>query len=111
MSATRGAPAGGSRGWTGSVIVMPPRLAPLASPCPTWPIWAAWRRLRSRAMDHANGRKIATNGIELMVYEAGEHGRPVVLCHGFPELAYSWRHQVQPLADAGHHVIVPDQRG
>jgi pimeloyl-ACP methyl ester carboxylesterase len=54
---------------------------------------------------------IATNGIELRVYEAGPKGNPVVLCHGFPELAYSWRHQIQPLADAGYHVICPDQRG
>jgi len=34
-----------------------------------------------------------------------------VLCHGFPELAFSWRHQMQPLADAGYHVLAPDQRG
>jgi pimeloyl-ACP methyl ester carboxylesterase len=35
----------------------------------------------------------------------------VVLCHGFPELAYSWRHQIPALADAGYHVLAPDQRG
>jgi pimeloyl-ACP methyl ester carboxylesterase len=34
-----------------------------------------------------------------------------VLCHGFPELAYSWRHQMAPLAEAGFHVVAPDQRG
>ncbi len=34
-----------------------------------------------------------------------------MLCHGFPELAFSWRHQLQPLADAGYHVLAPDQRG
>jgi pimeloyl-ACP methyl ester carboxylesterase len=55
-------------------------------------------------------RRIATNGIELQVTEAGE-GFPVVLCHGFPELSYSWRHQIGVLADAGYHVIAPDQRG
>lgn len=54
---------------------------------------------------------VDTNGIQLRVFEAGERGTPVVLCHGFPELAYSWRHQLQPLADAGYHVIAPDQRG
>ena len=53
---------------------------------------------------------ITTNGIRMAVYAQGA-GRPVVLCHGFPELAFSWRHQLQPLADAGYHVLAPDQRG
>jgi pimeloyl-ACP methyl ester carboxylesterase len=48
--------------------------------------------------------------ITLTVHEAGS-GPAVMLCHGFPELAYSWRHQVQPLVEAGYRVIVPDQRG
>jgi pimeloyl-ACP methyl ester carboxylesterase len=57
-------------------------------------------------------RRVATNGIELRVVEAGpDDGRPVVLCHGFPELAYSWRHQIPALADAGYRVLAPDQRG
>jgi pimeloyl-ACP methyl ester carboxylesterase len=57
-------------------------------------------------------RRVSTNGIELHVVEAGpEDGRPVVLCHGFPELAYSWRHQLPALADAGYRVLAPDQRG
>jgi pimeloyl-ACP methyl ester carboxylesterase len=44
--------------------------------------------------------------------EAGERGAPVVvLAHGFPELAFSWRHQIPVLADAGYHVLAPDQRG
>ncbi|MFI6597720.1 alpha/beta fold hydrolase [Nonomuraea sp. NPDC050536] len=38
-------------------------------------------------------------------------GRPVVLCHGFPELSYSWRHQLPALAAAGYHAMAPDQRG
>ena len=38
-------------------------------------------------------------------------GPPVILCHGFPELGYSWRHQIPALAEAGYHVVVPDQRG
>jgi pimeloyl-ACP methyl ester carboxylesterase len=56
---------------------------------------------------------IATNGIELEVYEAGQHntGNPIVLCHGWPEHAYSWRYQVPALVAAGYHVIVPNQRG
>lgn len=49
-------------------------------------------------------------GIELSVAEAGS-GPAVVLCHGFPELAFSWRHQIAPLAAAGYRVIVPDMRG
>ncbi|MFV0526459.1 MAG: alpha/beta fold hydrolase [Acidimicrobiales bacterium] len=50
--------------------------------------------------------------IELDVTEAGTPGRPVVvLLHGFPESAHSWRHQLRPLADAGYHVLAPDQRG
>lgn len=53
-----------------------------------------------------------TNGVALQVTEAGEPGAPaVVLLHGFPELAYTWRHQVWALADAGFHVLAPDQRG
>jgi len=55
-------------------------------------------------------RTVATNGVELNVVEAGE-GYPVVLAHGFPELSYSWRHQLPALADAGYRVIAPDQRG
>lgn len=57
--------------------------------------------------------RIPVNGIELEVFEAGKHnaGRPIVLCHGWPELAYSWRHQVPALVAAGYHVIVPNQRG
>ena len=57
-------------------------------------------------------RRVQTNGIWLRVAEAGEPGAPVVvLCHGFPELAFSWRHQISALADAGYHVLAPDQRG
>jgi pimeloyl-ACP methyl ester carboxylesterase len=57
-------------------------------------------------------KMVKTNGIDLAVYEAGpKDGIPVVLCHGFPELAYSWRHQLPALAAAGYHVIAPDQRG
>jgi pimeloyl-ACP methyl ester carboxylesterase len=53
---------------------------------------------------------VKANGIRLAIYEQGE-GFPVVLCHGFPELAYSWRHQLPALADAGFHAIALDQRG
>jgi pimeloyl-ACP methyl ester carboxylesterase len=56
--------------------------------------------------------QIPTNGIELHVATAGPtDGRPVVLCHGFPELWYSWRHQLGALAAAGYRVFAPDLRG
>jgi len=52
------------------------------------------------------------NGVEIAYCEAGPRtGTPIVLCHGFPELAFSWRHQIKALADAGRWVIAPDQRG
>ncbi len=54
------------------------------------------------------------NGLEMHVLEAGDAtgGRPLLLLlHGFPELAYSWRNVMLPLAAAGYHVVAPDQRG
>jgi len=63
-------------------------------------------------MSQTSTTRIAVNGVELVVHQAGDPANPtVVLSHGFPELAHSWRHQMQPLADAGYHVIAPDQRG
>jgi pimeloyl-ACP methyl ester carboxylesterase len=57
-------------------------------------------------------RFVETNGVRLRVHEAGDRGAPViVLAHGFPELAFSWRHQMPVLAEAGFHVLAPDQRG
>lgn len=57
-------------------------------------------------------RSIAVNDVTLQVTEAGEPGAPVVLLlHGFPELAYTWRRQIPVLAEAGYHVLAPDQRG
>jgi pimeloyl-ACP methyl ester carboxylesterase len=55
-------------------------------------------------------RMLSVNGIELHLLEEGE-GPLVVLCHGFPELAWSWRHQIPALAAAGYRVIAPDMRG
>ncbi|MEO1061045.1 MAG: alpha/beta hydrolase [Actinomycetota bacterium] len=56
---------------------------------------------------------VPINGVELEVFEAGRQhaGRPIVLCHGWPEHASSWRHQVPALVEAGYHVLVPNQRG
>ena len=53
---------------------------------------------------------VETNGVRLHYVEQGE-GPLVILLHGFPEHWYSWRHQIGPLAEAGHHVVVPDMRG
>ena len=53
---------------------------------------------------------LETNGITMHITEQGE-GPLVVLCHGFPELGYSWRHQLPALAEAGFHAVAPDQRG
>jgi pimeloyl-ACP methyl ester carboxylesterase len=56
--------------------------------------------------------QVPSNGIELHVATAGPaDGPPVVLVHGFPELWYSWRHQIGALADAGYRVLAVDQRG
>jgi pimeloyl-ACP methyl ester carboxylesterase len=63
--------------------------------------------IRSRFVD-------GINGLRMHILEAGfeQEGRPcVVLLHGFPELAFSWRKVMLPLASAGFHVIAPDQRG
>ena len=63
--------------------------------------------VRSRFVDNLNGLRVH-------VLEAGfeTSNRPaLLLLHGFPELAYSWRNVMKPLADAGYHVIVPDLRG
>jgi pimeloyl-ACP methyl ester carboxylesterase len=55
-------------------------------------------------------RVISANGIEIFVREQGQ-GPLVLLCHGWPELSYSWRYQIPALAAAGYHVVAPDMRG
>jgi pimeloyl-ACP methyl ester carboxylesterase len=55
-------------------------------------------------------RFVETNGIRIHVAEQGD-GPLVLLCHGFPELWYSWRHQLSALAAAGFHAVAPDMRG
>lgn len=57
-------------------------------------------------------RFVEVNGVRLRVDEAGPTDGPVViLAHGFPDLAYAWRHQIPAMAAAGFHVLAPDQRG
>jgi len=55
-------------------------------------------------------RTLAANGIDIHIAEHG-NGPLVLLLHGFPELWYSWRHQLPALADAGFHAVAPDIRG
>lgn len=55
---------------------------------------------------------LPTNGIRLHTVQAGpEDGPLVILLHGFPDLWYGWRGQIEPLARAGFRVLAPDQRG
>lgn len=64
------------------------------------------------ATDFPAAQRIATNGIELAVHATGpQDGPAVVFCHGFPELAFSWRFQLPAVAAAGYRAIAPDQRG
>src|SRR3989440_10909831 len=53
---------------------------------------------------------VETNGIRMHIAEQGA-GPLVLLCHGFPESWYSWRHQLAALAAAGFHAVAPDMRG
>jgi len=61
-------------------------------------------------MDPTTHRSIDSNGIRLHIAEQGS-GPLVLMCHGFPESWYSWRHQMQALAEAGFHAVAPDMRG
>jgi pimeloyl-ACP methyl ester carboxylesterase len=86
---------------------VPPSCARIFPACRPYGGSALPAGIRSRTVDNRNG---------LMVHmlEAGfeDPGRPcVLLLHGFPELAYSWRKVMLPLASAGYHVVAPDQRG
>jgi pimeloyl-ACP methyl ester carboxylesterase len=59
-----------------------------------------------------HSRYVVTNGIRLFCIEAGPPTGPLVLLlHGFPELAYSWRHQIAAIGEAGYHVVAPDLPG
>ncbi len=55
-------------------------------------------------------RTLESNSIRIHIAEVGQ-GPLVLLCHGFPESWYSWRHQVKALAEAGYHAVAPDMRG
>src|SRR5258706_10760154 len=61
-------------------------------------------------MSEPTQRIIESNGIRLNIAEQGK-GPLVLMCHGFPESWYSWRHQIDALAAAGFHSVAPDMRG
>src|SRR4026207_707791 len=61
-------------------------------------------------MSQVQHRVVETNGLRMHIAEQGA-GPLVVLCHGFPECWYSWRHQLPALAEAGFHAVAPDMRG
>src|SRR5277367_1298221 len=61
-------------------------------------------------MNGLTHRTVETNGIRMHIAEEGS-GPLVLLCHGFPESWYSWRHQLPALAEAGFHAVAPDMRG
>ena len=63
-------------------------------------------------MTDVRHRSVTANGIRLHLVESGPADGPcIILCHGFPESWYSWRHQLKALGEAGYHVVAPDMRG
>jgi pimeloyl-ACP methyl ester carboxylesterase len=63
-------------------------------------------------MSDVRQRSLSSNGIQMHVAESGPDDGPLVLlCHGFPESWYSWRHQLPALGAAGYHAVAPDMRG
>ena len=62
-------------------------------------------------MEGINHRRVEVNGIGMHIAEKGEGGPVVLMLHGFPELWYSWRHQIIGLAAKGYHAVAPDLRG
>jgi len=66
--------------------------------------------VKAEAAGFPKPKFVDTNGIRMAVYEKGE-GFPIIFSHGFPELGFSWRHQLDALSKAGFRAIAPDQRG
>jgi pimeloyl-ACP methyl ester carboxylesterase len=90
----------------GAAFAEPPKAA-AAEPSGAGPEPTSWV---DSAMPEVTHRMIETNGIRLHVAEQGE-GPLIILCHGFPECWYSWRHQLRALAKAGFRAVAPDLRG
>jgi pimeloyl-ACP methyl ester carboxylesterase len=62
-------------------------------------------------IDFPEAEMIACGEVELEVYQAGQGGIPLLMAHGWPEHAFSWRYQIPALVAQGYHVIAPNQRG
>src|SRR5215469_6481526 len=77
---------------------------PTSAARPTQPLSVEERQMDVRHLT------VTTNGIKMHLAEAGS-GPLVIMCHGFPESWYSWRHQLVALAEAGFHAVAPDMRG
>jgi pimeloyl-ACP methyl ester carboxylesterase len=90
----------------GAVFATPPGAAAAGS-SGAGPEQTSWA---DSAMPEVTHRMIETNGVRLHVAEQGE-GPLVILCHGYPECWYSWRHQLPALAKAGFRAVAPDLRG
>ena len=98
--------------WAGGALTVgaafaEPLKAAAAEPSGAGPEPTSWL---DSAMPEVTHRMIGTKGIRLHVAEQGE-GPLVILCHGFPECWYSWRHQLPALAKAGFRAVAPDLRG
>ena len=93
--------------WAGGALAVGAAFAEPLKASEAGPEPASWV---DSAMPDVTHRMIETNGIRLHVAEQGE-GPLVILCHGFPECWYSWRHQLPALAKAGFRAVAPDLRG
>jgi pimeloyl-ACP methyl ester carboxylesterase len=98
--------------WAGGALTVgaafaEPLKAAAPEPSEAGPEPASWV---DSVMPEVTHRMIETNGVRLHVAEQGE-GPLIILCHGFPECWYSWRHQLRALAKAGFHAVAPDLRG
>src|SRR6516225_10899405 len=98
--------------WAGGALTVgaafaEPLKAAAAEPRGAGPEPTSWA---DSAMPEVTHRIIETSGIRIHVAEQGR-GPLVILCHGFPECWYSWRHQLRALAEAGFRAVAPDLRG
>jgi pimeloyl-ACP methyl ester carboxylesterase len=98
--------------WAGGALTVGAAFAQLLKAAATKPSGAGPESTSwvDSAMPEVTHRMIETNGIRLHVAEQGD-GPLVILCHGFPECWYSWRHQLGALAKAGFRAVAPDLRG
>ena len=88
----------------------PPAIYGRSQTCLVWAIFEIDPVASGKGEALFSSRTLTANGIDLFLLEQGS-GPLVVLCHGWPELSYSWRHQIAAIADAGFHVVAPDMRG